>query len=128
MMPRNAALAHEAGHAVVATHEGGTIRRVTIFSRSMSGIELWGGQCMDAAKLDDHPERSDEEYRAYAQRLKQVWDVALAILRANREPFLRSAGSFTRGVARNKRGGLPTKKCDALSDGLNALRSGAYNF
>ena len=94
MMPRNAALAHEAGHAVVATHEGGTIRRVTIFSRSMSGIELWGGQCMDAAKLDDHPERSDEEYRAYAQRL---WNkhVALAILRANREPFLRSACSFT---------------------------------
>jgi hypothetical protein len=79
---------------------------------------------------DDLLERSDEEYRAYAQRLwnKQVWDVALAILRANREPFLRSASSFTRGVARNKRGGLPTKKCDALSDGLNALRSGCIHF
>jgi hypothetical protein len=55
-----------------------------------------------AAKLDDHPERSSmtirreatKSIRAYAQRL---WNkhVALAILRANREPFLRSACSFT---------------------------------
>jgi hypothetical protein len=150
MMPREAALAHEAGHAIVATHEGVTIRRVTIFSRSMSGVACWGGQCMDAGgtwttgpdssadddlrrarmiiaglagealtgldrpgssidelalsqlvglnaafKLDceaaafDDLNRSDAEYSAYAQRLwhEQVWDVTLAILRANREPF-----------------------------------------
>lgn len=47
-MPRNAALAHEAGHAVVAAHEGMTIRQVTVFSRSMAGVEAWGGECTEA--------------------------------------------------------------------------------
>jgi hypothetical protein len=145
MMPRDAALAHEAGHTIVAAHEGLTVRRVSIFSRLVSGVELWGGRCMDAggtwttgpvtsadddlrrarmiiaglageaitgqdrpgssldelalsqlvgrnaaAKLDDNPDRSDQEYDAYAQRLwnEQVWNVTLAILDANREPFL----------------------------------------
>ena len=42
-----------------------------------------------AAKLNDDPGRSDEEYDAYAQRLwcEQVWRVTFAILDANREPF-----------------------------------------
>ena len=47
-MPRNAALAHEAGHAIVAAHEGMAIRRVTVFSRCVSGVELWGGLCLEA--------------------------------------------------------------------------------
>ena len=145
MMSRDAALAHETGHAIVAAHEGLTVRSVTIFSRSVPNVGLaWGGWCMDAggtwttgpatsadddlrrariiiaglageaiagqdlpgssldelalsqlvglnaaAKLDDDPDRSDEEYSAYAQRLwhERVWNVALAILFANQEPF-----------------------------------------
>jgi hypothetical protein len=141
-MPRNAALAHEAGHAIVAAHEGMAIRRVTVFSRCVSGVELWGGLCLEAGgwttnndtsadddlrrarfiiaglageaitgtdkpgssldelflsqlvglnaavKLDD-PSLSDDDYRAFAERLwhEQVWTVTLAILRANWEPF-----------------------------------------
>ena len=44
-----------------------------------------------AAKLDDDPDQSDEEYSAYAQRLwhERVWNAALAILFANEEPFNR---------------------------------------
>ena len=115
MMPRNAALAHKARHAVVATHEGGTIRGVTIFSRSMCAIELWGGQCMDAAKLDDHPERSDEEYRAYAQRLwnKQVGRSAWHPARQPRAVPKISRQLHPRRCAKQT-GRTSAKKCDAL--------------
>ena len=47
-MPRDAALAHEAGHAIVGAHEGFAVRSVTIFSRSVSGLEAWGGFCTEA--------------------------------------------------------------------------------
>ena len=47
-MPRDAALAHEAGHAIVGAHEGFAVRRVTVFSRSVSGVEAWGGFCAEA--------------------------------------------------------------------------------
>jgi hypothetical protein len=144
MMTRDAALAHEAGHAVVAAHEGIIIRRVTIFSRSIAGVACWGGQCMDAggtwttgpdtsadddlrrarmiiaglagealtgldragssldelalsqlvglnaaAKLAD-PKLTGAEYSAYAKQLwhEQVWGVAVAIVRNNRDPFM----------------------------------------
>jgi hypothetical protein len=47
--PREAAAAHEAGHSVVAAHEGFTIRQVTIFPRSAPGFgQVWGGRCMMA--------------------------------------------------------------------------------
>jgi hypothetical protein len=47
--PLDAALAHETGHAVVATHEGFTIRQVTVGSRSVPGLGLvWGGRCAEA--------------------------------------------------------------------------------
>jgi hypothetical protein len=45
---RHAAIAHEAGHAVVATHEGFTIRQVMIFSRLTNLGTLWGGRCLEA--------------------------------------------------------------------------------
>src|SRR5262245_49410587 len=49
--PRAAAAAHETGHAIVGTHEGFRIRRITISSRSapIFGELLWGGRCMEAA-------------------------------------------------------------------------------
>ena len=145
MMPREAALVHETGHAIVAAHEGLTVRSVSIFSRPVPKAGLvWGGWCIDAGgtwttgpdtsadddlrrariiiaglagealtrrdlpgssidelalsqlvslnaavKLDNDLDRSDEEYSAYAERLwhEQVWNVALAILLANQEPF-----------------------------------------
>jgi|tagenome__1003787_1003787.scaffolds.fasta_scaffold20982690_4 hypothetical protein len=144
-MPRRAAVAHEAGHAIVGAHEGIPVRRVTVFSRSAFGVELWGGCCTEAGagwttgpdttadddlgrarfiiaglaaeaitrtdtpassideltlsqfvglnaavKLDDDPDRSDAAYAAYAEQLwhERVWGEAIAILDANREPFL----------------------------------------
>ena len=48
MMPREAAVAHETGHAIIAAHEGLTVRSVTVFSRSVPNIGVvWGGWCMD---------------------------------------------------------------------------------
>jgi hypothetical protein len=146
---RDAAAAHETGHAIVAAHEGLAVRSVTIFSRSVPPFgTVWGGWCMDAggiwtsgpdssaaddlrrariiiaglageaatgrdlpassldelalsqliglnaaAKLDDDPGRSDEDYDAYAERLwhERVWKTAAAILFANQEPFNRLA-------------------------------------
>src|SRR5437868_1563567 len=45
---REAAAAHEAGHAIVGTHEGIAIRRIKIDSRSdpMFGTR-WGGHCFE---------------------------------------------------------------------------------
>jgi len=48
MMPREAALVHEAGHAIVAAHEGLAIRSVRVFSHAGPGVELWGGLCTEA--------------------------------------------------------------------------------
>ncbi len=150
-MPRHAAVAHEAGHAVVGAHEGFAVRRVTVFSRPVFGLEAWGGFCAEAGgawttgpessvhedlrhaqfiiaglageaitgtdkpgssidelvlsqliganaafKLDDDPGRSDDEYRAYAEQLwdEQIWRVAIAILTANREPFMQVVRSL----------------------------------
>jgi hypothetical protein len=142
---REATIAHETGHAIVATHEGLAVRSVSVFSRSVPPFgTVWGGWCTDAggiwtsgpdssaaddlrrariiiaglageaathtdlpgssidelglsqliglnaaAKLDDDPGRSDQDYDAYAQRLwhEQVWDVTFRILLANWEPF-----------------------------------------
>jgi hypothetical protein len=45
-MPRDAAMAHEAGHAIVGTHEGVLYRSVSIESRSVPGFGMaWGGWC-----------------------------------------------------------------------------------
>jgi hypothetical protein len=43
--PREAALVHEAGHAVVATHEGLAVRSVSVFRRGVPPLEAWGGWC-----------------------------------------------------------------------------------
>jgi hypothetical protein len=150
-MPRHAAVAHEAGHAIVGAHEGFAIRRLTVFSRPVFGLEAWGGFCAEAGgawtfgpdssveeelrrarfiiaglageaftgtdkpgssldelalsqliganvafKLDDDSGRSDAEYRAYAEQLwdAQIWRVAIAILTANREPFMQIVRSL----------------------------------
>lgn len=45
---RNAAAAHEAGHAIVGAHQGFTIREITIYSRSTPLGLMWGGRCKDA--------------------------------------------------------------------------------
>jgi hypothetical protein len=42
-MPRSAAIAHEAGHAIVGRHQGLTIVRVEVFKRSGPQGEVWGG-------------------------------------------------------------------------------------
>lgn len=147
-MSRDAALSHEVGHTIVATHEGLIIESVRIFSRSVPLFgKIWGGWCAEpdgtqwttgpdtsaesdlsrarfiiaglageaitgldkpgssldelalsqlvglnaAVKLDDDPTRSDEDYDGYAQRFwnDRVWGVAITILHANREPFMR---------------------------------------
>src|SRR5262249_15592715 len=45
-MPRVAAIAHEAGHAIVAAHEGQIFRSVKIESRLVPGFGMvWGGCC-----------------------------------------------------------------------------------
>src|SRR5262249_20943204 len=47
-MPREAALVHECGHAIIGTHEGLSIRSVTIESRVVPLLgTAWGGWCMD---------------------------------------------------------------------------------
>jgi hypothetical protein len=47
--PREAALAHEASHAIVGTHEGLPIRQILIYSRSDPRLgTLWGGRCLEA--------------------------------------------------------------------------------
>ena len=45
-MTRDAALVHETGHAIVATHEGLKVRSVAVFRHSVLGVEAWGGRCM----------------------------------------------------------------------------------
>jgi hypothetical protein len=144
-MSREAALAHEAGHAIVGAHDGLIIRRVTISSRHVPNFGMvWGGWCMEGGgrwttgpetTADDdlrrarfiiaglaaealtgtdkpgssmeelalsqliganagvklaNPNMSDAEFSAYQQRLwhERVWDVAIAIVRNNRDPFM----------------------------------------
>jgi hypothetical protein len=49
---REAALAHEAGHAIVGTHEGLRVRAVTIFSQEVPCFGMaWGGRCDEASGL-----------------------------------------------------------------------------
>jgi hypothetical protein len=45
--PREAAIFHEVGHAIVGTHEGIRIREITISSRSTAlWGRVWGGRCL----------------------------------------------------------------------------------
>jgi hypothetical protein len=47
--PREAAIAHEVGHAIVGTHERIKIRQITICAKTMPGLgEVWGGTCLEA--------------------------------------------------------------------------------
>jgi hypothetical protein len=44
--PREAAAAHEAGHAIIGTHEGFKIRQISICSHTVPNIGLvWSGRC-----------------------------------------------------------------------------------
>src|SRR5262249_26806569 len=50
MAPREAAVWHEVGHAIVGTHEGFTIRQISIYSRAVPIFGLvWAGRCIEAA-------------------------------------------------------------------------------
>jgi hypothetical protein len=54
------------GHAIVAAHEGLTVRSVTIFPRSVPNVGLaWGGWCMDAGGTwtSDPDSTADEDLR-----------------------------------------------------------------
>jgi len=47
-MSREAAISHEAGHAVVGAHEGVNFQSIRIFSRSMPPFgTVWGGWCAE---------------------------------------------------------------------------------
>jgi hypothetical protein len=67
-MSRDAAIVHEAGHAIVGTHEGLTIRRVTIFSRSVPAFgPCWGGCTMDVEGWMTGPDTSAEDDLRHAR-------------------------------------------------------------
>jgi hypothetical protein len=60
--PREAALAHEAGHAIVGAHEGLAIRAVTICSRSVALVgRVWGGRCIEAGAWTTGPDTTAED-------------------------------------------------------------------
>ena len=61
--PREAAIAHEASHAIVGTHEGLRIRQISIYSQAMPSFGvIWGGRCMEAdATWRTGPDTSAEE-------------------------------------------------------------------
>jgi hypothetical protein len=70
--PREAAAAHEAGHAIVGTAEGFRIRKVTVFPRSqMPGLgEVWGGRCMEAdGSWTTGPDSSADEDLRHARMI-----------------------------------------------------------
>jgi hypothetical protein len=62
--PREAAIFHEASHAVVGAHEGLAIRRVAIYSRSVLGT-VWGGRCLEAGWgwTTDHETSADADLK-----------------------------------------------------------------
>jgi len=65
---RNAAIAHEAAHAIVGTHEGFTIREITIYSRSTPLGLMWSGRCKDAhGPWTTGPDSSVEDDLRYAR-------------------------------------------------------------
>jgi hypothetical protein len=61
--PKEAAVAHEVGHAIVGTHEGLTIRQVKISSRSTPGLGLvWCGRCLEVGgEWTSGPDSSAED-------------------------------------------------------------------
>jgi hypothetical protein len=62
--PKNAAVAHECGHAVVGTHQGLTITSVSVFQRG----SLWGGWCAcDKSVWRTGPDTSAENDLAAAR-------------------------------------------------------------
>jgi hypothetical protein len=49
---RDAAIAHEVGHAIIGTHEGFKIRQISIYSQAVPNFGLvWGGRCIETAKF-----------------------------------------------------------------------------
>jgi hypothetical protein len=150
--PREAAIVHEVGHAIVGTHEGFTVRQISIYPQSVPILgDQWAGRCIEggpwtsgpdstadddlhraryciaglageavcgrdkpgssidelalsqligvnaASKLADYRVlTTDEAYTEYAKRLwhEQIWNVDIAILRANREPFQQIADNL----------------------------------
>jgi hypothetical protein len=60
-MPRDAAIAHEAGHAIVAAHEGQIFRSVNIESRSVPGFGMvWSGWCSADGTWTSGPDTTAE--------------------------------------------------------------------
>jgi hypothetical protein len=61
--PREAAIAHEVGHAIVGTHEGFTIRQINNYSRATPHFGLiWSGRCEEtAATWESGPHTPAEE-------------------------------------------------------------------
>jgi hypothetical protein len=45
--PREAAIMHETGHAIVGAAQGFEIREISIFLRSTPGGEVWSGRCIE---------------------------------------------------------------------------------
>ena len=59
MMPREAAVVHETGHAIVAAHEGLTVRSVSVYSRSVPNVGVvWGGWCNGGGPWTSGPDSS----------------------------------------------------------------------
>jgi hypothetical protein len=59
---REAAIAHEVGHAIVGAHEGFTIRQLTISSRSVPGFgSLWGGRCIEGGTWTTGPDSTADD-------------------------------------------------------------------
>jgi hypothetical protein len=67
---KEAAAFHEAGHAIVGTHEGSRIRSVKIESRSTPGMGMqWGGFCLNAEGWTSGPDTTAESDLSRARYL-----------------------------------------------------------
>jgi hypothetical protein len=64
--PPEAASAHEASHAIVATHEGFTVRRIAIYPQSAPILgTVWSGRCFEVggAWTTDHDSTAEDDLR-----------------------------------------------------------------
>jgi hypothetical protein len=66
-MPRPAAVSHEAGHCIVAAHEGITPRRITVFAQTVCGIEAWGGNMETRETFTTTPDTNVEDDLRWAR-------------------------------------------------------------
>jgi hypothetical protein len=62
--PREAAIAHEVGHAIVGAHEGLAIKQISIYSQMspLTGGLVWAGRCIEkAATWTSGPDTSADD-------------------------------------------------------------------